>query len=59
MSERDILQEKINRLEVLLGHLEAFEAEYGASDEVIALRERVLGYLARHTAELRDIPDPN
>jgi hypothetical protein len=59
MSEREILQEKINRLEVLLGHLENFEAEYGASDEVIALRERILGYLARRRDELREAPDPN
>jgi Zn-dependent peptidase ImmA (M78 family) len=59
MSERDVLQEKINRLEILLGNLEALEAEYGVSAEVTALRETILGYLARHREELRDTPDPN
>jgi hypothetical protein len=59
MLERDVLQEKINRLEVLLGDLDAFEAHYGASTELTALREKILGYLARHRDELRDCPDPN
>jgi hypothetical protein len=59
MLERDVLQEKINRLEVLLGRLDALEADYGASAELTALREKSLEYLARHREELRDIPDPN
>jgi hypothetical protein len=59
MSERDVLQEKINRLKVLLGDLDALEAEYGESAELTALRDKVAEYLARHTAELRDVPDPN
>jgi hypothetical protein len=59
MSERDVLQEKINRLEVLLRELDALEASYGQSAELSALRDKVAGYLARHTEELRDCPDPN
>jgi hypothetical protein len=59
MSERDVFQEKINRLEVFLGDLDALEAEYGESAELTALREKILGYLAQHRGELRDIPDPN
>jgi hypothetical protein len=59
MSERDVLQEKINRLEVLLDHLDALEADYSASAELTGLREKILEYLARHREELRDIPDPN
>jgi hypothetical protein len=59
MSERDILQEKMNCLEVLLDELNALEADYGMSAELTALREKILEYLARHRDELRDIPDPN
>jgi hypothetical protein len=59
MSERDVLQEKINRLTVLLGDLDALEADYGANAELTAMREKIIGYLARHREELRDCPDPN